>query len=123
MPWTRLERAWRDDVLRALMPPSAGHALLPPDLAPFWETFLSSSPPSLAITVRVAVWMTAFLLPLLWTARPLCRLNADRRDAVVTRLVTSPNYFLRQLCGVLKLCACFAAFTHAPTRALFPGAA
>jgi hypothetical protein len=119
MAWTRLERAWRDDVLRALMPPHGGVTLLPPDLDGFWNRFLAAAPPSLRATVRLAVWMIALWLPLLWTARTLARLAPDARDRVVTRAASSNTWLLRQLVGVVKLCACFAAFGHAPTRARF----
>ena len=68
--------------------------------------------------MRLAVWMAALLLPLLWTAHPLSRLTDTQRDAVVTRMAGSRSYVLRQLVGVLKLCAAFASF--GPTSERFP---
>ncbi len=117
MRWTRAEERWRDAAMRALLPADERGAWLPDDMGPFWERFMGSAPPSLRFAVRAAVWTTCVVLPLAWNRR--LALTVAQRQDVLARMHASRFYVLRQLAGVLKLCACFAAFGHAPARARF----
>ncbi|MBI4706238.1 MAG: hypothetical protein HY744_34510 [Deltaproteobacteria bacterium] len=136
IPWTSVERRWRDALLAAMIPPAAAlaaPAAQPPaaaalpglgelDLVPFWTAYERCAPPLLRLGVRVAVWVLS-LAPILVLAVPclFTQLEPEERDRMLERAARSDWYVLRQMVVTLKLLACFAYFREPAVRALTEG--
>ena len=118
MPWTRLERRWRDALLASILPsPGDGRpGLGDVSLDDFWPRFHAVAPWHLRVGLRLAVFAVAGVLPwLLLHFRTLPRLNDDQRDAVVVRADRLPLF--RDLLEVAKLVACLAYFADPDVQA------
>ena len=111
IPWSRVERRWRDALLGAMIPPGPGHPGIAgaPDAGHYLADLDTRGPPLLRLGLRAAVWVLTWLGPLLVGAlRPFHRLPADARDRCLQAAATSRWYLLRQLVLTLKTVACLA---------------
>jgi hypothetical protein len=119
IPWTRMERRWRDALLGAMIPargvlPSAA-AL---ELDGFWRLYQETAPPLLRVGLRVAVWTLTLLAPFYARrARLFPGLPPVEQDRVLQRAAGSSSYLVRQLAMTLKLLACFAYLRDPRVRA------
>jgi hypothetical protein len=119
IPWTRMERRWRDALLGAMIPARgalpAASAL---DLDGFWRLYHETAPPLLRVGLRAAVWALTLLAPFYarW-ARLFPRLAPVEQDQVLKRAAGSSSYLVRQLAMTIKLLACFAYLRDPRVRA------
>lgn len=104
------ELAWTDAAFDAIYP-EPPRSLLPHGVASmhparFFDDVLSTIPLEQSLGLRVTLWMVA-LAPLFTIRRlgTIASIGADDRVRVLTRLVTSSNYFVRQLTMSLKAMA------------------
>lgn len=121
LPWTPLERRWRDELFAALLPGDE-QAGLPPlaalDLAPFWEELAVASPPLLRLGLRAATWALHFLPPvLLRVPRTFDGLSPAERDRFLTLAAGSDLFLLRQMTLTVKTLACMAYLRDPAVRA------
>jgi hypothetical protein len=99
------ELTWTDAAFDAIYPaPSAlphGVAIMHP--ARFFDSVLASVPLEQSLGLRATLWMIA-LAPLFTIRRlgTIASISAADRGRVLERLVTSPNYFVRQLAMSFK---------------------
>ncbi len=104
------ELAWTDAAFDAIYPEPPrsrlphGIACMHP--ARFFDDVLSTIPLEQSLGLRVTLWMVA-LAPLFTIRRlgTIASLDADDRARVLTRLITSSNYFVRQLAMSFKAMA------------------
>lgn len=104
------ELAWTDAAFDAIYPePPRSH--LPHGIASmhparFLESVLASVPLEQSLGIRATLWMIA-LAPLFTIRRlgTIASIDEDDRVRVLERLVTSPNYFIRQLTMSFKAVA------------------
>lgn len=104
------ELAWTDAAFDAIYP-EPPRSLLPHGVASmhsarFFDDVLSAIPLEQSLGLRVTLWMVA-LAPLFTIRRlgTIASIGADDRARVLTRLVTSSNYFVRQLTMSFKAMA------------------
>lgn len=104
------ELAWTDAAFDAIYP-EPPRSLLPHGVASmhparFFDDVLSTIPLEQSLGLRVTLWMVA-LAPLFTIQRlgTIASIGADDRTRVLTRLVTSSNYFVRQLTMSFKAMA------------------
>jgi len=104
------ELAWTDAAFDAIYP-EPPRSLLPHGVASmhparFFDDVLSTIPLEQSLGLRVTLWMVA-LAPLFTIRRlgTIASIGADDRTRVLTRLVTSSNYFVRQLTMSFKAMA------------------
>jgi hypothetical protein len=121
-----IESTARDTVLCAVLPRSTcGRfgGIAPQTLPGFWRTFEKAAPLPLRLTVRAAVLLTLLAPVFVGQGVHLFGgLSPAQRDVTLRRLAASRFYTVRQCVAVLKLCACFAAFSQPGVRAGYPGA-
>ncbi len=121
-----VERTARDTVLCAVLPRSScGRfaGIAPEALPEFWRTFEKAAPLSLRVTVHAAVLLTQLAPVFVGQGVHLFgSLSPAQRDVTLQRLAASRFYAVRQCVAVLKLCACFAAFSQPEVRAAYAGA-
>ena len=118
VPWTRMERRWRDALLGSMIPragdrPGLGEL----NLTDFWTLYREAAPPVLRFGLRVAVWSLTWGA-LFAAGRPFHRLEPARQDRLLERAAGSRWYLVRQLVTTLKLIACFAWLHDPKVRAL-----
>lgn len=104
------ELAWTDAAFDAIYP-EPPRSLLPHGVASmqsarFFDDVLATIPLEQALGLRVTLWMVA-LAPLFTIRRlgTIASIGADDRTHVLTRLLASPNYFVRQLTMSFKAMA------------------
>ena len=120
IPWTPLERRWRDQLLAAMVP-APDNAELPGldaiDTESFWEEYHRAAPALLRFGFRFSVSALSLLPPLV-IARPatFARLGTVDRDRFLSKVSQSRLFFLRQLSLTVKLMACFAYLRDADVR-------
>lgn len=87
------------------------------DLAARFDELFSCVPLRVVLGVRAAIWLAA-VAPLFVLGRrvTLARLPAPDRERVVAALLASPNYFVRQLCMLLKAFGALFAFRDVLVR-------
>ncbi len=104
------ELAWTDAAFDAIYPEPPRsrlpHGIASMHPARFFDDVLSTVPFEQSLGLRVTLWMVA-LAPLFTIRRlgTIASLDAEDRVRVLTRLVTSSNYFVRQLTMSLKAMA------------------
>lgn len=104
------ELAWTDAAFDAIYPaPPASmlpHGVASMHPARFFDSVLASIPFEQSLGLRVTLWMIA-LAPLFTIRRlgTIASIGAEDRGRVLERLVTSPNYFVRQLAMSFKAIA------------------
>ncbi len=109
---TALERRWRDALLASTLPPPGGAlpALEALDLQGFWARFEGAAPLALLAGLRVSGAVVGGALPwCLGHAGSLDRLDADAREAVITRAHGLPG--VDRLVDVAKIVAGLAYFS------------
>ena len=119
LPWTGVERRWRQTLMATMIPrvsPDGTPGFDEIDPGDFWDRFDGDAPPLFRLGLRVAVWALTWS-PLFLVGRPRTfgRLDAAARDEVLVRAAGHALYPVRQLVDVLKLTACFA-YLRDPTR-------
>jgi hypothetical protein len=104
------ELAWTDAAFDAIYP-EPPRSLLPHGVASmhparFFDDVLAQIPLEQSLGLRATLWMVA-LAPLFTIRRlgTIASVDPDDRTRVLTRLVTSPNYFVRQLAMSFKAMA------------------
>jgi hypothetical protein len=104
------ELAWTDAAFDAIYP-EPPRSLLPHGVASmrparFFDDVLATIPLEQSLGLRATLWMVA-LAPLFTIRRlgTIASIDADDRGRVLTRLVTSSNYFVRQLAMSFKAMA------------------
>jgi len=104
------ELAWTDAAFDAIYPEPPRsrlpHGIASMHPARFFDDVLSTIPLEQSLGLRVTLWMVA-LAPLFTIRRlgTIASLDADERARVLTRLITSSNYFVRQLAMSFKAMA------------------
>jgi hypothetical protein len=104
------EQAWIDAAFDAIYPepPSSllPHGIRSMHPARFFEEVLASVPLEQSIGLRMTLWMVA-LAPLFMIGRlgTIASITPEDRTRVLTRLVTSPRYVVRQLAMSFKAIA------------------
>lgn len=104
------ELAWTDAAFDAIYPEPPGsalpHGVLSMHPARFFDGVLASIPFEQALGLRVTLWMIA-LAPLFTIRRlgTIASIGPDERARVLERLLTSSNYFVRQLAMSFKAMA------------------
>jgi hypothetical protein len=116
------ELAWTDAAFDAIYP-EPPRSLLPHGVASmhparFFDDVLATIPLEQSLGLRATLWMVA-LAPLFTIRRlgTIASLDADDRARVLTLLVTSPNYFVRQLAMSFKAMATLLYAKSAAVRA------
>ena len=116
------ELAWTDAAFDAIYP-EPPRSLLPHGVASmhparFFDDVLATIPLEQSLGLRATLWMVA-LAPLFTIRRlgTIASLDADDRARVLTRLVTSSNYFVRQLAMSFKAIATLLYAKSAAVRA------
>jgi hypothetical protein len=116
------ELAWTDAAFDAIYP-EPPRSLLPHGVASmhparFFDEVLATIPLEQSLGLRATLWMVA-LAPLFTIRRfgTIASLEADDRVRVLTRLVTSSNYFVRQLAMSFKAMATLLYAKSAAVRA------
>jgi hypothetical protein len=101
------ELAWADAAFDAILPPPPRSALVHgiAEMKPgaFLDTVLSSAPLEAAVGLRLTLWMIA-LAPLFVLRRfaTIASLDADDRERLLERLLSSRIYAVRQLVAGFK---------------------
>lgn len=116
------ELAWTDAAFDAFYPaPASGRLALPHGVlemkpAPFFDDVLAKIPFEQSLGLRVTLWMIA-LAPLFTIKKlgTIASISVADRYRVLERLVTSPNYFVRQLAMSFKA---VAALLYAQSNAI-----
>jgi hypothetical protein len=104
------ELAWTDAAFDAIYPEpprsALPHGVLSMHPARFFDSVLASIPFEQALGLRITLWMVA-LAPLFTIRRlgTIASIGAEDRARVIERLVTSSNYFVRQLAMSFKAIA------------------
>jgi hypothetical protein len=117
---TPSHEALRDAVLAAVLPRPRAElpALSELDLRPFWARFREVSPSHLRLGLFVSVIVVGSLAPRLFGyASPLTTLDAESREAVVTRAARLAA--LGPLFDVLKVVASLAYFSSPAVESAF----
>lgn len=112
LPWTALEKRWRDSLCVAMIPGVDGSALPgldDVDTSEFWAEYERSAPPFLRFGFRASVWALTFAPPaLLGRPRTFDQLSPEDRDRLLDKVAHCRFYLVRQLPLTIKLMACFA---------------
>ncbi len=104
------ELAWTDAAFDTIYPePPRGllpHGVASMQSACFFDTVLATIPLEQSLGLRATLWMIA-LAPLFTIGRlgTIASVSADDRARVLTRLLSSSNYFVRQLAMSFKAMA------------------
>ncbi|MBT9558127.1 MAG: hypothetical protein IV100_18990 [Myxococcales bacterium] len=111
IPWTPIERRWRDALLHAIVPASGRGlpALADLDLRPFWARFDEVAPPHLQLGLRAAAVVLGGLLPRLLAGRPLASLPEADQERLLLQLASLPGG--AQLVDLAKVVAGLAYFS------------
>ncbi len=116
------ELAWTDAAFDAIYPEPPRsplpHGVASMHPARFFDEVLATIPLEQSLGLRATLWMVA-LAPLFTIRRlaTIASLGADDRARVLTRLVTSSNYFVRQLAMSFKAMATLLYAKSAAVRA------
>jgi len=116
------ELAWTDAAFDAIYPEPPRsrlpHGIASMHPARFFDDVLSTIPLEQSLGLRVTLWMVA-LAPLFTIRRlgTIASLDADERARVLTRLISSSNYFVRQLTMSFKAMATLLYAKSAAVRA------
>ena len=121
IPWTALERRWRDALCAAMIPHAEGGALPgvgAVDAEQFWSEYERAAPELLRFGFRASVWALTWAPPLLLgKPKTFGQLKPADRDRVLERVARSRFYLIRQLPLTVKLLACFAYLRDDDVRA------
>jgi len=121
IPWTGLERRWRDALCAAMIPRPPGGELPgvgDVDAEAFWAEYEQSAPDLLRLGFRASVWALTLAPPvLLGVPKTFGRLQPGQRDRVLEKVARSRFYLVRQLPLTVKLLACFAYLRDDDVRA------
>ena len=121
VPWTAVERRWRDALCGAMIPHAEGGALPGVDAidaAEFWREYERAAPELLRLGFRASVWALTWAPPvLLGKPKTFARLAQPDRDRLLDKVARSRFYLVRQLPLTVKLLACFAYLRDDDVRA------
>lgn len=118
IPWTAMERRWRDALLAAMIPDGprlGGFASI--DTSDFWLLYSQTAPPLVRFGLRASVWILTWMA-MIRVGRPFHRLPPDEQDRFLRRTARSRLYLTRQLVTTVKLIACLAWFRDPKGRSL-----
>jgi hypothetical protein len=128
IPWTPFERRWRDALVGAMIPPTAGarargvRGVSEVDLSGFWPRLGAAAPFLVRAGFRLAVWVLTWVPAFLPAyAHPFHGLSEPRQDRFLSEAARSRSYLLRQMTLAVKVIACFAYFQDPEARVAVAG--